>query len=68
MHSFVKFRQCLVGGRFVVQKDHNNLRHFMGKKELNERKQNWVRKLEDYEFDIEYVKGKKNAVVDALSR
>jgi hypothetical protein len=35
---------------------------------MRERKQKWVRKLHEYEFDIEYVKGKKNVVVDALSK
>lgn len=28
----------------------------------------WVRRLHAYDFDIEYVKGKQNIVVDALSR
>jgi hypothetical protein len=68
MHALAKFRQYLVGGKFVVKTDHNNLRHFLGKKDLNERKQKWVSKLQAYDFDIEYVKGKKNAVADALSR
>jgi hypothetical protein len=31
-------------------------------------KQKWVRKLQACDFDIEYVKGKKNAVAYALSR
>jgi len=39
----------------------------MGKKELNARKHNSVSKLQAYEFDIKYVKGNKNVVVDALS-
>jgi hypothetical protein len=58
----------LIGGKFVVKTNHNNLRHFLGKKDLNERQHKWVRKLKAYHFDIEYVKGKKNAIVDALSR
>jgi hypothetical protein len=40
----------------------------LGQKDLNERQQKWVRKIQDYNFDIEYVKGKNNVVVDALSR
>jgi hypothetical protein len=52
----------------VVKIDHNSLRHFLGKKDLNERKQKWVSKIQAYDFYIEYVKGKKNAVDDALSR
>jgi len=46
MHAFAKLRQYLVGGKIVVKTDHNNLRHFLGKKDLNERKQKWVNKLQ----------------------
>jgi hypothetical protein len=35
---------------------------------LSERQQKWVSKVQAYDFDIEYVKGKKNVVVDTLSR
>jgi hypothetical protein len=56
----------LVGGKIVVKTDHNILSHFFGQKDLNERKKKWVRKLYAYDFNIEYVKGKKNAIVDAL--
>jgi hypothetical protein len=37
-------------------------------KELNDKQQKWVRKIQAYDFDIEYVKGKNNVVADALSR
>ena len=37
MHALEKFKQYLVGGRFVVKTDHNSLRHFLGQKDLNER-------------------------------
>jgi hypothetical protein len=37
MHALVKFREYLVGGKFMVKTDHNSLRHFLGQKELNER-------------------------------
>ena len=48
--------------------DHNSLRFFLEQKQLQERQQKWVSKIQAYDFDIEYVKGKKNVVVDALSR
>jgi hypothetical protein len=35
---------------------------------LNDRQQKWVSKIQAYDFDIEFVKGRKNVVVDALSR
>ena len=34
---------------------------------MQERHQKWVSKNQAYDFDIEYVKGKNNVVVDALS-
>jgi hypothetical protein len=68
MHSLDKFQQYLVGRRFVVMTDHNNLKYFLEKKYLSEIQHKWVSKLQAYEFDIEYVKGKKNLFYDALSR
>jgi hypothetical protein len=37
MHALAKFRQYLVGARFVVKSDHNNLKYLLDKKDLNER-------------------------------
>jgi hypothetical protein len=68
MHALAKFRQYLVGARFVVRTDHNSLKYFLVQKDLNERQQKWVSKIQAYNFDIEYVKGKNNVVADALSR
>lgn len=53
-------------GRFVVKTDHNILKYFLNQEDLNERQQKWVNKLQGYDFNIEYVKGKKNIVVDAF--
>ena len=52
MHALAKFRQYLVGNKFVVKTDHNNLRHFLTQKDLNERKKKWVRNIQAYDFDI----------------
>lgn len=68
MHALAKFRQYLVCRRFVVRMDHNSLRYFLEQKDLNERQHKWVSKIQAYDFDIEYMKGKKNSVADALSR
>ena len=68
MHALHKFRQYLVCGRFIVKTDHNSLRFFLNQRDLNDRQQKWVRKLQAYDFDIEYMKGKNDVVVDALSR
>ena len=68
MHALDKFRQYLVGGKFIVKTDHNSLRHFLSQKELNDRQQKWVSKVQSFDFDIEYKKGEMNVVADALSR
>ena len=68
MHALEKFRQYLVCGRFNIKTDHNSLRFFMNQKDLNDRQQKWVSKIQAYNFDIEYVKGTHNVVADALSR
>ena len=68
MHALTKFRQYLVGSKFMVKTDHNSLKYFLEQKDLSERQQKWVTKVQAYDFDIEYVKVKKNIVADALSR
>ena len=67
MHSLIKFRQYLVGNKFVLKTDHNSLRYFLTQTDLNEKQQKWGIKVQAFEFDIEYVKGKNNVVADALS-
>ncbi|XP_057816506.1 uncharacterized mitochondrial protein AtMg00860-like [Cryptomeria japonica] len=66
MHALAKFKQYLVGSKFVVRRDHNSLKHFLNQGDHNDRQQKWVGKLQDYDFDIEYVKGKRNIVANAL--
>jgi hypothetical protein len=68
IHALAKFRQYLVGVKFVVRTYHNNLEYFLEKKDLNERQHKWVSKIQAYNFDIEFFKGKNNVVVDDLSR
>ena len=67
MHALEKFRQYLICGKFIVKIDHNSLRFFLSQKDLNDRQQKWVSKLQSYDFDIEYMKGKNNIVAHALS-
>ncbi len=67
MHALAKLRQYLEGSKFTVKTDHNSLCYFSEQKELNERQQKWVSKIQAYDFDIEYVKGENNIVADALS-
>jgi hypothetical protein len=56
MHTLTKFRQYLVGSKFVVKTDDNSLKYFLDQKDLNKRKQKWVSKIQAFDIDIEYVK------------
>ena len=52
----------------MVKTGHNSLRHFLTQKDINERKKKWVRNIQSYYFDIEYVKWKNNILAYVLSR
>lgn len=68
MHALAKFKQYLVGSKFIVKIEHTSLQHFLEQKDMNKRQQKWVSKVQAYDFDIEYVKGYKNVGDNALSR
>jgi hypothetical protein len=68
MHALVKWKQYLLGMKFLVKTDHNSLKYFLTQKNLSSEQQKWVRKIQVFDFDILYKKGKENLVVDGLSR
>ncbi len=65
---FDKFSHWLRGHRLTVWTDNNPLKYILTKPKLNACEQQWVAKLSAYEFDIQYITGPKNVVVDPLSR
>lgn len=62
------FRPYLYGRKFKIQTDHRPLIWLNSLKEPNMKLQRWKLKLNEYDFDVEYIKGKTNQVVDFLSR
>lgn len=56
MHALARFKQYLVCVRFVVKNDLNNLKYFLEQSDLSEKQQQWVSKLQSYDFAIEYIK------------
>lgn len=62
------FRPYLYGRKFIIETDHNPLVWLYKIKEPNSRLVRWKLKLEEFDFDIIYKKGKENKVADALSR
>lgn len=62
------FRPYLFGQKFIIETDHRPLVWLSKLKEPNARLVRWRLKLEEYNFEIRYQKGKTNYVADALSR
>lgn len=69
VEGFKHFRQYVEGASHAIQvlSDHNNLRGFMGVKQLNGRQARWATFLAAFDFTIEHRSGSSNPA-DAPSR
>lgn len=61
------FRPYLYGRKFLILTDHKPLKWLFSLKEPNQKLIRWRLKLEEYDYEIDYKKGKNNNA-DALSR
>jgi hypothetical protein len=68
IHALRKGRNYLMGRRFELRTDHNGLKYLFDQPTLNARQSRWLELMCEYDFEIKYIKGKENKVVDALSR
>ena len=62
------FRPYLYGRKFQIVTDHRPLKWLFNHKDPSSKLQRWRLKLEEFEYEIIYRKGKLNSVADALSR
>lgn len=62
------FRPYLYGRRFIIRTDHKPLVYLFNMRDPSSRLLKFRLALEEYDFTVEYVRGKENAVADALSR
>lgn len=62
------FKPYLFGRKFTVKTDHNPLVHLFSMKDPTSKLTRMRLDLEEFDFDIEYVKGRDNVGADALSR
>ena len=63
-----RFRQYILGNKFKIQTDQRALVWLHNVKDPSSRLLRWRLRMEEYDYDIEYVKGKENKVSDCLSR
>ena len=57
-----------MGRRFELRTDHCGLKYLFDHPTLNARQARWLEFLCEFDFEIKHIEGKKNKVVDALSR
>ena len=59
------FQTYLLGRHFKVCMDNNPLTHLLTSPNMDAMKQRWINELANYDFSLEYQKGKNNTVADA---
>jgi hypothetical protein len=68
VHALNMWSHYLMGKRFELRAYQSGLKYLFEEPTLNARKMRWLEFLSEYNFDIKYIKGKENKVIDALSR
>ena len=63
-----RLRQYLLGRKFKIQSDHQALKWLKNVKDPSSKLMRWRLRLKEYDYEIEYKKGKENTAADALSR
>ena len=63
-----RLRQYLLGNKFKIQTDHRVLVRLRNVKDPSSPLFRWRLRMEEYDYEVEYVKGKENKVADCLSR
>ena len=63
-----KFREHLLGSKFVIYTDNNPLTYLQSKSKLKAIEQRWAAELASFDFTIKYRPGHHNQNADALSR
>lgn len=68
IYAVKHFRPYLYGNKFYIYTDHRPLAWLYSLKEPNSKLTRWRLRLQEYNFEIIYKKGKQNTNADALSR
>jgi ribonuclease HI len=68
IHALKVWRHYLLGSEFKIETDHQSLRYLTTQANLNRRQSRWMELMQEFNFEIQYVKGKENVVADTLSR
>ena len=64
----IKFRDLLIGSKFIVFTDNNPLSYVQTTTKVGSTEMRWIAELAVFDFEIKYRSGKSNRNADALSR
>lgn len=68
-YGMMRFEYELRGRKFVLETDHKALEEIRNKPFFgNNRINNWIEKIMDFDFEVRYIKGEKMGKADELSR
>ena len=68
IHALKTWRPYLHGAQFKILTDHHPLKYLDTQKSLSRKQARWVEFMQEFDYEIEYVKGTLNIVPDSLSR
>jgi len=68
IHALKMWTHYLLGSIFVLMNDHSGLRYLFGQLNLNVRQARWLATINEFNFEVRYIKGKENKVAYALSK
>ena len=63
-----KWRHYLLTGHFIIKTDQRSLKYLLEQRLNTPIQQQWLPKLLEFDYEIQYKQGKENLVADALSR
>jgi len=67
INALKAWRHYLLGPHFQIFTDHQSLRYLQTQPNLSPKEARWLDFLQEYDFEIHYLPGKKNLVANALS-
>lgn len=68
IYALQTWRPYLHGSKFKILTDHHPLKYLDTQKTLSRRQARWVEFMQEFDYEVAYIKGKANIVADALSR
>jgi len=63
-----KWRHYLLPNHFIIKTDQRSLKYLLGQRLNTPIQQQWLPKLLEFDYEIQYRRGKENVAADALSR